>query len=242
MPPNDSLPERPERPERTRSELAAFVREHTASMPVPLVPEISVRVASEVTPLWHATEAWLASRGIDPPFWAFPWAGGQVLARYLLDTPDEVRDLRVLDFASGSGLVAIAAARAGAREVVAVDVDPLAVAATELNAEASGVRVEARVEDVTGHGLADRFDVVLAGDVFYDAGAAARFLPWFRELAAAGVRVLVGDPGRAYVPTRGVSCLFRADVPVPLGLESRESLASRVWVVSPLAEDTKPTS
>lgn len=242
MSPNDPLPEPSKRLARSRSELAAFVREHTTSMPVPLVPEISVRVATEVTPLWHATEAWLASRGIEPPFWAFPWAGGQVLARYLLDTPDEVRGLRVLDFASGSGLVAIAAARAGARRVVAVDVDPLAVAATELNAEDSGVSVEALAEDLTGRGLADRFDVVLAGDVFYDAGAAARFLPWFRELAAAGVRVLVGDPGRAYVPTRGVSCLFRADVPVPLGLESRKSLPSRVWVVSSLAEDAKPTS
>lgn len=238
MPPED---EPLERRARTHAERLAFVREHTASRPVPLVPEISVRVASEVTPLWHATEAWLASRGIDPPFWAFPWAGGQVLARYLLDTPEEVRELRVLDFASGSGLVAIAAARAGAREVVAVDIDPLAIAATELNAEASGVSVEARAEDVTGHGLADRFDVVLAGDVFYDAGAAARFLPWFRELAAAGVRVLVGDPGRTYVPTRGVSCLFRADVPVPLGLESRETLASRVLSVEPMG-DVRPTS
>lgn len=241
MSPNDPLPE-PSKRLRSRSELAAFVREHTTSMPVPLVPEISVRVATEVTPLWHATEAWLASRGIEPPFWAFAWAGGQVLARYLLDTPEEVRGLRVLDFASGSGLVAIAAARAGARRVVAVDVDPLAVAATELNAAASGVSVEALAEDLTGCGLADRFDVVLAGDVFYDAGAAARFLPWFRGLAASGVRVLVGDPGRAYVPTEGVSCLFRADVPVPLGLESRESLPSRVWVVSSLAEGAEATS
>jgi predicted nicotinamide N-methyase len=163
-----------------------------------------------------------------------------VLARYLLDTPAEVRDLRVLDFASGSGLVAIAAARAGARSVLAVDIDPLAVAATELNAEAAGVRVEARAVDLTGQALDGRFDVLLAGDVFYDAGAAARFLPWFRELAAAGARVLVGDPGRAYVPTRGVSCLFRADVPVPLGLESRETLASRVLVVE--ATDDRATS
>ena len=174
---------------------------------VPATHPPKYRVASEVTPLWHATEAWLASRGIDPPFWAFPWAGGQVLARYLLDTPAEVRDLRVLDFASGSGLVAIAAARAGAREVVAVDIDPLAIAATELNAEASGVSVAARAEDVTGHGLADRFDVVLAGDVFYDRDLAARGRAWLLTLADRGAHVLVGDPSRGFLDLSGLRLL-----------------------------------
>ena len=209
---------------------------HTTRAPVPLVPEISVRVASEVTPLWHATEAWLSQRGIEPPFWAFPWAGGQVLARYVLDTPNLVRGLRVLDFACGGGLVGLAACLAGAAHVSAIDTDSLALTAATMNAEDAGLTLETPSResddhDYVGRDLAHRFDVLLAGDVFYDAHAASRFIPWFRELAGRGLRVLVGDPGRLYAPREHVTVCFEADVPVPEGLEGKTTLRARVLEV-----------
>jgi len=213
---------------RTWAELRRFVENHSVPAPVPLVPEIAVRVASEVTPLWHATDAWLAREAIEPPFWAFPWAGGQVLARYVIDTPARVAGLRVLDFACGGGIVALAASRAGAREVRAVDTDALAVAATRLNAEAAGAAVEAHMGDWVDQELAAGVDVLLAGDVFYDARATARFVPWFRALVRSGVVVLAGDPGRAYAPTEGATVAFEADVPVPEGLEGKTTLRARV--------------
>ncbi len=194
-----------------------------------LVPELTVRVASEVTPLWHATEAWLAEAGVEPPFWAFAWAGGQALARYVLDAPACVAGRVVLDFASGSGLVGMAAARAGARVVRTVDVDPLAAVAATLNAAENSVRLVVETGDLVGEPLPG-VDVLLAGDVFYDPRAAPRFLSWFRVLARSGVRVLAGDPGRAYAPPEGpgVRCLRAVEVPVPEALEGRATLSARV--------------
>ncbi len=216
---------------RTLPELVAFVRERTALAPVPLVPEIAIHQATEVTPLWHATAGELA-RWDASPFWAFPWAGGQALARHLLDRPDLVRGRRAFDFATGSGLVAIAAARAGAAEVVAADLDPFCEAAVTLNAAANGVAVGFRLGDALGVPL-DGFDVVLAGDVFYEQHLAEAGLAWLRALARAGKRVLAGDPGRIYSPAEGLLEVAAFDVPTSLELEDRPVRRTRVLAVLP---------
>jgi predicted nicotinamide N-methyase len=204
----------------------AFVRERTLLVPVPAAPELRIHQATEVTPLWHATaaelEGWDAS-----PYWAFPWAGGQVLARLVLDRPELVRGKAVFDFAAGSGLVALACARAGAARVVACDTDPFAEAAIRLNAEANGLAVAFRGEDPVGDALAD-FDLVLAGDVFYEEPLASRALGWFRALARRGARVLAGDPGRTYSPRAGVEPVFTFDVPTSREIERAEVLPARV--------------
>lgn len=182
--------------------------------------------ATELTPLWHASvqrDGWE-----DSPYWAFPWPGGQALARHLLDRPELVRGRRVLDFASGSGLVAIAAARAGAASVVAVDRDPSARAAIPLNAALNGVEVEVHVGDLMGDPLAG-FELVLAGDIFYAQKLAEEGLRWFRALAASGVKVLAGDPGRLYTPRSGTADLGYYDVPSSMEIESRPVL--RTWIL-----------
>lgn len=207
-----------------------FVLAQTAPAPVALVPEISTYQASELTPLWKATSVELA--GYDPnPFWAFPWAGGQALARHVLDHPELVRGRRVLDFATGSGLVAIAARRAGAAEVVATDVAPFCEAVVPLNAALNGVEVALRLEDLLGtpHPGAE---VVLAGDVFYEKSLAERALAWFQGLAQRGVTVLAGDPGRLYSPRQGV--LDRAEYQVPVSLEIEDRPVMRTWVLEVL--------
>lgn len=200
---------------------AAFVRAHTVVARPALLPEIALHLAHDSTALWRATEAWLRTHGVPPPFWAFAWAGGQALARHVLDHPEIVLDRRVVDFASGSGLVAIAAALAGARAVRAVDVDDFAIAAVALNAALNGVTIDARAIDLVDTTLAD-VDVVLAGDVFYDPQMSARVSPWLRRLADRGVDVLVGDPSRAYAPDGGAEILVRFDVPGVGEVEDRD--------------------
>jgi predicted nicotinamide N-methyase len=209
----------------------ALVRTQTAPAAVALVPEISTWQATELTPLWHATSAEL-QRYDASPFWAFPWAGGQALARHLLDHPELVRGRRVLDFATGSGLVGIAAARAGAARVVGADVAPFCEAVVPMNAALNGVSLELRLEDLLG-GPLDGFDVVLAGDVFYEQPLAGRALAWLRGLAARGLRVLAGDPGRLYSPREGVRDLARYEVPVSREIEERPVM--RTWVLEVLA-------
>lgn len=204
-----------------------LVRTRTAPAPVPLVPEITTWQATDLTPLWHATSAELA-RYDASPFWAFPWAGGQALARHLLDHPELVRGRRVLDFATGSGLVGIAAAKAGAAEVVGADVAPFCEAVVPMNAGLNGVSLELRLEDLLGQPLAG-FDLVVAGDVFYEQPFAARALAWFRALARQGVRVLAGDPGRLYTPREGMADLASYEVPVSLEIEERPIM--RTWVL-----------
>jgi predicted nicotinamide N-methyase len=187
----------------------------TARQPVPMIAEISLLTAVPALELW---ELWQRTGRDEPPFWAYPWAGGQALARYLLDHPHVVAGRRVLDVASGSGLVAIAAAQAGAASVVAGDIDPHAVAAIAINASANGVAVDARVFDLAADGPGDA-ELVLAGDVFYQrelAGLALRFL---RAAAAAGADVLVADPGRAFVPAEALTALARFEVPVLTTIE-----------------------
>ena len=211
----------------------AFIRAHTEFASPPLLPEITLHLATEMTPLWWATETWLQSTGIEPPFWAFAWAGGQVIARFILDEPNLVRGRRVLDLASGSGLCAIAAARAGAERVIAVDRDPLAVHAILLNAQRNGVVVETRAEDIVTSIDVPLWvrdcDVVLAGDVCYDAAMTAAFLPWLRARAADGARVFLGDPGRHYAPSQGIQQLARYRVPASDDVEAAKEIWGAVY-------------
>ena len=199
---------------------AAFLRAHTAISRAPLVPEIALHLATEITPIWQATEEWLEREGVAPPFWAFAWPGSVAIARLVLDRPELVKGRRVLDFAAGCGLAAIAAARAGAASVEAAEVDPLAVAAVRLNAALNGAEVSALEEDVVGQPC--RWDRVIAGDVCYEAPMARRILPWLRGLAAAGAEVWLADPGRAYVPSEGLRTVARVAVPVTRELEDRD--------------------
>lgn len=203
----------------------AFVRAHTELVRVPLVPEISLYTATDLTPLWHATQAWLGTLGLDVPFWSVPWAGGQALARWVLDHPESVRGLRVVDFGTGSGLVGIACARAGAASVRAVDVDPLAEAACLMNAHENGVLIEVSAADIVGSAV--DADVLFAGDIWYERAPAARFGGWLAEVARSGVRVITGDPDRAYVPA-GLVELARHEVPTCAGLEASTMRPTRV--------------
>jgi predicted nicotinamide N-methyase len=216
---------------REERDLERFVRERTTVAPVPLAPELVLHQATELTPLWHATSRELD--GWDPsPYWAFPWAGGQALARFLLDRPELVRGRAVFDFASGSGLAAIAAARAGAASAVAADLDPFCAAAIRLNAALNRVRVEFRRGDAIGVPL-DGFDVVLAGDVYYERALAERAHAWLRAAAARGALVLAGDPGRIYSPREGVRERAAYDVPTTPEIEASDRLRTRVLEVLP---------
>ncbi|MDN2568392.1 methyltransferase [Aquibium sp. A9E412] len=204
-----------------------FIRANTALLAPPHVPELRLHLADEAHALWQRTEAELEAEGLPPPFWAFAWAGGQGLARYVLDRPAVVAGRSVLDVAAGSGLVAIAAARAGARSVTAADIDPLAEAAVALNAAANGVAVAFSGSDWIGRDAG--WDVVLAGDVFYDRALADRLMPWFADLARRGAAVLVGDPGRHYLPRTGLEPLATYRVPVTRALEDAEVKRTTVW-------------
>ncbi|MCC6551904.1 MAG: methyltransferase [Polyangiaceae bacterium] len=208
----------------------AFILRQTAIAAPPLVPEVRLHLASEVTPLWEASEAELARAGVPPPYWAFAWAGGQALARHVLDRPEVVAGKRVLDLASGSGLLAIAATLAGAAEVTAADVDPFSAAAIALNAAENGVDVAIVCGDLTGEGAegAGQWDVVLAGDICYERGMAERLVGWLRMQAARGAEVLVGDPGRAYCPAEGIEEVARRGVPTSVDLEGCEEREGRV--------------
>ncbi len=205
-----------------------FVRAETIVASPPLVPEIRLHLASEVVPLWQATEVNLTERGLPPPYWAFAWPGGQALARHLLDHPDLVRGKRVLDFAAGSGLAAIAAAKAGAQSVAAAEIDRFAIAAIGLNAQLNAVNLELIEADILGE--ASRWDVVLAGDVCYERPMAERVGQWLKGLAAAGTLVLMGDPGRNYLPATGLSEIARYQVPTSLDLEDRVLRETIVWL------------
>jgi predicted nicotinamide N-methyase len=208
---------------------ADFITANTAIVRPPLTPEIALHLATEVTPLWHATAERLAAAGAEPPFWAFAWPGGQALARYVMDNPAIVAGRRVLDIAAGSGLAAIAAAKAGAASVTANDTDSLSLAAVALNAALNGVTVTASGGDLTGLSTTEDWDVVLAGDVFYDRQMAARFAPWLGIRAAAGALVMIGDPNRAYLPAEGLERLIAYDVTTSLDLESAAMLTTTVW-------------
>lgn len=204
-----------------------FIRANTALRAPPHVPEIRLHLADEAHDLWQWTEEELHEIGLPPPFWAFAWAGGQALARYLLDHPEIVAGERVLDFASGSGLVGIAAAMAGAGRVLAADIDEHAVCAIALNAEANGVAIEPVRRDLIGE--AGDWDVILAGDILYEQGLASRVVTWLEAEQARGIRVLIGDPGRSYMPREKLTALATYEVPVVGALEDNEIKKTSVW-------------
>jgi predicted nicotinamide N-methyase len=206
---------------------AAFIREQTRLLPVPHAPEIRLHVAEEATDLWQKTEEELGAIGLPPPFWAFAWAGGQALARYLLDHPETVRGRRVLDFASGSGLVAIAAAMAGASSVEAADIDRFAIAAIGINAQENGVAVSPRQADLVGQD--EGWDTVLAGDICYERDLAERVTAWLSDLSGRGATVLIGDPGRSYLPKGRLEAVAGYRVPVTRSLEDSDIKQSSVW-------------
>jgi len=208
----------------------AFILENTRVQPPPHTPELNLHLADEVTPIWRLTEEALSEIGLPPPFWAFAWAGGQALARYVLDHPDEVAGKRVLDFASGSGIVGIAAMRAGAGHVLATDIDPFCGAALEVNRELNGVRV-----DFTDQNLLDApppdVDVILAGDICYEKPLADQVMNWLAAAHVRGTRVLIGDPGRSYFPRVGLEKLAEYEVPTTRELEDREVKKTAVWTL-----------
>lgn len=208
----------------------AFVLAQTVIAAPPLVPEIRLHLATEVTPLWEATEATLARHHLPPPYWAFAWAGGQALARLVLDRPELVAGRRTLDFGAGSGLVAIAAATAGAR-ASAAEIDPFAIAAIRRNAALNGVTVDALADDLLAAAAPDRWEVILVGDMCYEKPLAERLLAFVHKAARGGALILIGDPGRAYFP-HGASNLERLagyDVPTPLDLEDKAVRHTVVW-------------
>lgn len=205
----------------------AFIRAETRLRPVPHAPEISLYVADEATELWQKTEDELGRLGLPPPFWAFAWAGGQALARYILDHPEAVRGRRVLDFASGSGLVAIAAMKAGAAGVTASDIDPFAITAIRLNAEANGVNVGIVEGDLVGRD--EGWGAALAGDICYERDLAERVAVWLHTLSRRGASVLIGDPGRSYLPKERLEEVATYQVPVTRTLEDSEIKRSSVW-------------
>lgn len=204
-----------------------FIRANTSIMAPPHVPEIRLHLASEAHELWLKTEEELQEIGLPPPFWAFAWAGGQGLARYVLDHPETVAGKKILDFASGSGLVAIAACLAGAAEVLAADIDPWAQTAIRLNAAENDVSIPFLGGDLVGRPI--DADVLLAGDVFYDREFAGRLMPWFRNLAAEGRLILVGDPGRTYCPKAHLEFRQTYEVPVTRALEDSDVKKTTVW-------------
>lgn len=196
-----------------------FIRAHTRITSPAVVPELVLHTADELTPLWHATEVTLGKTGIEPPFWAFHWPGSQALARWLLDTPPAAG--HILDVGTGGGLAAIAAARAGAH-VVANDIDPLALVATQMNAALNGVSVETRLGDLFAAEPDDRFDLIIVGDLCYERDTSARMMAWLRR-AARRCPVIIAEPGRAFAPREGVRAVSRTVVPTTRELESGDS-------------------
>jgi predicted nicotinamide N-methyase len=209
---------------------ADFIRRHTRLQRPPHAAEIELHLADEITPIWRMTETELESLGLPPPFWAFAWAGGQALARWLLDNPTEVAGKRVLDFATGSGLVAIAAMKAGAASVLAADIDVFCAAAVALNAETNGVEVAFTSADLL-ETPPPEVDVICAGDVCYEKPMAERVLAWLALARANGARVLIGDPGRSYFPRKGLTRLADYSIATTRELEDLEVKRTGVWAL-----------
>lgn len=209
-----------------------FIRANTALGVPAMVPEFRLWLASEYVPIWQATEAWLEEQNVDPPYWAFCWPGGLAIARYLLDHPETVHGRRVIDFAAGSGVSALAAVRAGAASVVANDIDLLSLIAARLNGQANGLRFEVNSDDwLADPAATPAADVVIAGDVCYEREMSARTLDWLRGQACSGRLVLLGDPGRNYFSAQGLEECARYQVPTSLQLENRGMRETVVWRV-----------
>ena len=206
----------------------AFIRQNTSLLSPPLVPEVTLHLAHEAVPIWQKTEEELGEIGLPPPFWAFAWAGGQALARYVLDHAAIVQGKSVLDLATGSGLVGIAAITAGAKRVRAADIDPFACAAARLNAQANAVELDVTDEDLLQAKPA-LFDVILVGDLFYEKALAERVHSWLGEAKRHGAQILIGDPGRSYLPKSALTHVIDYEVPVTRELEDAEIKRTAVW-------------
>ena len=204
---------------------AAFIRQHTQLIAVPLVPEIKLHLAHEAIPIWQKTEDELGQMGLPPPFWAFAWAGGQALARYILDHTEIVKGKRVLDLASGSGLVGIAAMKAGAASVLAADIDAFALAAIAINAAANGCDIKTTDKDLL-NGAPQDFDVILVGDLFYEKETAQRCMAFLRQSSA---DIVIGDPERSYLPKESLISVAQYQVPLSRDLEDSEIKKTSVW-------------
>jgi predicted nicotinamide N-methyase len=221
------MPRLPADPER-------FIRANTALEAPAMVPEFRLWLASEYVPIWQATEAWLEEQNVDPPYWAFCWPGGQAIARYLLDNPILVEGQRVVDFAAGSGVSSLAAARAGAASVLTNDIDALSLVAARLNARANDLTLDVSMEDwLAGPEGAPDTDIVIAGDVCYERDMSTRALAWLRGHARLGRLVLLGDPGRNYFSAQGLEERARYEIPTSLQLENRGMRETVVWRVLP---------
>ncbi|MEZ5851608.1 MAG: 50S ribosomal protein L11 methyltransferase [Hyphomicrobiaceae bacterium] len=208
---------------------AAFIRENTRLLAPPLVPEILLHLAEESLPIWRKTEEELGEMNVPPPYWAFAWAGGQALARYLIDTPELVRGKRVVDLGTGSGLTAIAAMKAGAAETLAADVDRVSLAATALNAQANGVTVACTSVDLLAAPPSPDIDVLLVGDLYYERPLAERVTTYIDAAKKHGAVVLIGDPGRSYFPRGRYTRMADYRVPVTRELEDTEIKNTAVW-------------
>lgn len=195
-----------------------FINTHTRITRPELVPEIPLHLATQITPIWQATESWLEQANVAPPFWAFAWPGGQATARHILDHPEWVANKKVLDFACGCGIAAIAAAKCGAQYVQAVDIDPMAIAALRQNASLNDVQITGLAEDIVGSPC--RWDLILCGDVCYEGPMTRHILPWLRQMAEHAV-VIVADPGRNYLPECGMTAMAEYAVPTTTELEDR---------------------
>ncbi len=217
----------------TAHDWPAFIRANTKQLSPPLVPEIALHLAEESLPIWRKTEEELGALNVPPPYWAFAWAGGQALARHLLDHPDLVAGRDVLDLGTGSGLTAVAAMKAGGSSVLAADIDAVALAACHLNADANGVTVTTTSDDLLAMMPDGRFTVVLVGDLFYERGLADRVLAFIETAARTGARVLIGDPGRSYFPRGRFTQLAEHSVPVTRELEDAEIKRTAVWQLGP---------
>lgn len=204
----------------------AFVRANTRPARAPLVPEITLNLASEATPIWQATEDWLRARNLEPPYWAFAWPGGQALARHVLDHARIVAGRRILDFAAGCGIAAIACALAGAARVEAAEIDPLGATAIRMNAHGNGSEVEVICGDLVGSKC--RWDLILCGDVCYEAPMTGHILPWLQGMAEEA-EVWLADPGRAYLPDKGLTPFAEYRVPTTLELEDRLERVVRLF-------------
>lgn len=210
---------------------ARFILDNTVLDAPALVPEIKLYLAHELLPIWRASEVDLEREGVNPPFWAFAWAGGQALARYLLDHPEMVRGKRLLDFGAGSGLQGIAALKSGAAEVLFNDIDAHALTAIELNVAANGFKATTIADDLIGKD--EGWDVVLAGDVCYEKPVAERIDAWLKDLSSRGALVLMGDPGRTYLPRQGLSRITGYAVKTTREIEDTDLRNAVVWRVDP---------
>lgn len=212
-----------------------FIIAHTQPKNTALVPEITLYQASKITPIWQASEKWLQENNIEPPFWAFVWPGGQSLARYILDNPEFVQKKRVLDFAAGCGIAAIACALCQAAYIEVADIDPMAQAACTINAALNQVILDCNTQNVVG--ASNRWDIILCGDVCYEAPMTRHIWPWLKHCAEQGAEVIIADPGRAYLPKKELEAIRQYDVPTTLELED---CTQRQTTLYRLSIDTHP--